>query len=77
MAVREMPQKKYLSLDEASAITSLSQWTLRRLCYSGALTSTKVKARLLIPVQALEDFMAANTRHVGARATSATAQQAT
>lgn len=59
-ALRVTPQ--YLSVDDASIVTGLSAWTIRRWCYAGKLSSVKAGKRLLVPVCALEEFMAAHLR---------------
>jgi excisionase family DNA binding protein len=69
VAVRSVGKKnvmavtpQYLSVDDASVVTGLSVWTIRRWCYVGKLASVKAGKRLLVPVCALEEFMAAHLR---------------
>jgi hypothetical protein len=56
------PEREYVSVAEASRITSLSGWTLRHWCYSGRIASAKVGSRLLIPIAELRRVLAEKTR---------------
>lgn len=46
-----------LGVDGAEHMSSISQWTWRKYCYSGRIASVKVGRRLLIPVSEIRRVM--------------------
>jgi excisionase family DNA binding protein len=46
---------------EAAALMRCSRVTIRRLRYRGELPTTRVGAKVLIPRQAVEDYLAVHT----------------
>lgn len=71
----EILEKQYVSPDEAEVIYGPSKWTFRRYAYQGIFPSVKFGTRLLIPVKAIEDFMAARTRPSTAEGTRMRAEE--
>lgn len=56
-----------LSIKEAGEIIKLGPWCIRRLIYSGALPYVRIGRRLLIELDDLERFIAANRHQEGFR----------
>src|SRR5215472_8413393 len=50
-------QPAFLSVKAAEVYSGLSGWTLRREVYAGRLRAVKFGSRLLIPKQAIDEFM--------------------
>jgi hypothetical protein len=55
-------QRKYLGVDQAEMLTSISRWTWRRWASCGRIQSIKLGGRLLIAVAEIERLIAENTR---------------
>jgi excisionase family DNA binding protein len=55
-------EREYISVAEASRVTSLSGWTLRHWAYEGRIASVKIGSRLLLPVKELRRVLAEHTR---------------
>lgn len=62
MKKRQMPEIEYLGVQEAHRRYGPSEWTWRRWCYSGKITSIKLGSRLLIPVSECERLVKDGTR---------------
>jgi hypothetical protein len=56
------PEREFVSVDEAEAMTGISRWTWRRRCYEGSTASSKVGRRLLIPVSEVRRIMSEGMR---------------
>lgn len=53
-----LPERKYLSINEFSSMTGISETTIRRLVKAGSLTSSQpggARSRILIRADALEN----------------------
>jgi hypothetical protein len=55
-------EREYVSVAEASRITSLSGWTLRHWAYEGKIASCKIGSRLLLPLAEVRRIFAEHTR---------------
>ena len=49
-----------VDVPEAAKLMSVSESTVRRLCYRGELDSIKVGTRLLVPVVAIAEYIKAH-----------------
>ena len=56
-----MNDKLAYPIAEAAAALSLSEWTLREMCYRGQIASRKVGRRRIIPRWALDEFLGVPT----------------
>lgn len=45
-----------LSVDEAAARLGVSEWTIRQAIKRGELTSRRIGHRVLVPVEAIDNF---------------------
>lgn len=55
-------EPELLGMAEVEAMTGRSRWSWRRDCYSGAIASVKIGARLFVPVSEVRRVIAENTR---------------
>jgi excisionase family DNA binding protein len=55
-------QRRVLSIREAQHVTDLSQATIYRLIVAGKLTTVKVGARRLIPIEAIEALLSGGAK---------------
>ena len=55
-------EAELLGMAEAEEMTGRSRWSWRRDCYSGAVASVKIGAKLLIPISEVRRVIAENTR---------------
>lgn len=53
---------RWISVDEAEAITGRSKWSWRRSAYGGDIGSSKVGRRLFLRLDEVQAFMAAGYR---------------
>lgn len=52
-------QQTAYTVAEAAAILRVSSWLVREACRRGEIRSVRLGARIIIPHQAVEDFLAA------------------
>jgi len=62
MKKRQMSEVEYLSVREVERRYGPSEWTWRRWCYAGTISSVKLGSRLLIPVAECERLIRDGTR---------------
>lgn len=60
--VNRVIEPELLGMAEAEAMTGRSKWSWRRDCYTGAVASVKIGARLFVPVSEVRRVIAENTR---------------
>lgn len=62
VAMAELIQPEYVSVDQAEILTGVSKWTWRAYAYKGKVESCKVGVRLLIPLSEVRRVIAEGTR---------------
>ena len=62
MASKRKIEVELLSVVEAEQMTGRSRWSWRRDCYSGAISSVKIRNRLYVPMSEIRRLIAEGTR---------------
>lgn len=55
-------ERKFLSANEAAAMTGISRWTWWRMGLDGRITTSKIGSRVLIPIEEITRLAAEGTR---------------
>jgi hypothetical protein len=61
-AMAEVTQPEFVSVDGAEILTGVSRWTWRSYAYKGKIESSKIGARLLIPLSEIRRVIAEGRR---------------